>query len=537
MKVYSKRKTIEETCYDLSKRFGITQEQVNPIVQKIAEVDGPMETYLGFLESALSYSTEKTLQIFGSTTNMEMLLLNLSIGGSFHNFCPMLYDLKELSASIEEALHQLGQNRTMLVGTGLSKFYSGRCTPLDVLASRLYFVKIPVGIKASNSKNGYEVSFAWKCSERIIMKPDSLPPYHISRFIGSDFVFTPDPETDHEIVFDPDYFNGSVIKDLQEKADWIESLRAKIHSLKIEVLQIVLDALKIKDQKSLLPKCIAAIARVFNREEIESLLKLDALYAKHHLYSGRTLTSMTSQKFNAQNGGISEILWLIGHCEFEIQTRFISDIRNGLGKLVISHPVLGNQLVPIKRSGIEGNGDGDGIDHWLKSFIDASTEDREKIETAFRIFWSESDMVVEFWQEFSRRIELALESDFIGPVHIKALGKHKNLLQAYAQQLVESQKLGLAIKDLNPVAKNDNSSKFPFVDGTNWEDIRIEFDSAESLIISAKGVRKKYTFAEIGFKNDNTQKPQLLWYILMDLALLKGTVNFPDDLVPDAVRV
>ena len=55
--------------------------------------------------------------------------------------------------------------------------------------------------------------------------------------------------------------------------------------------------------------------------------------------------------------------------------------------------------------------------------------------------------------------------------------------------------------DIRSNSQRKPLDSFPEIDGLQWEDISISFFSNEAVTISAKELKKKYTFAEMGFKD------------------------------------
>lgn len=74
--------------------------------------------------------------------------------------------------------------------------------------------------------------------------------------------------------------------------------------------------------------------------------------------------------------------------------------------------------------------------------------------------------------------------------------------------------------------------KFPIPRGVHWQEISIEFISNDSIKISAKDVAKKYTYAEIGFKDARKiDSPDSIWkFFKKGFASHNGEINWKTDM-------
>jgi len=75
--------------------------------------------------------------------------------------------------------------------------------------------------------------------------------------------------------------------------------------------------------------------------------------------------------------------------------------------------------------------------------------------------------------------------------------------------------------------------KFPFTiqSGTTWESIYIQFKNAEAVIIQVSGHTHDTSFADMGFADHRTHKPNMQWGLLIALAKNGGSLSAGD---PDA---
>ncbi len=80
-------------------------------------------------------------------------------------------------------------------------------------------------------------------------------------------------------------------------------------------------------------------------------------------------------------------------------------------------------------------------------------------------------------------------------------------------------------------------SKFPTPEGTSWVEVTMEIVSKDSSRIKVRDIARKFTFAEIGFKdNRKGDLPDLNWETLIDFAQNSGTIDFHSNISESTKR-
>jgi len=70
-------------------------------------------------------------------------------------------------------------------------------------------------------------------------------------------------------------------------------------------------------------------------------------------------------------------------------------------------------------------------------------------------------------------------------------------------------------------------AKFPTTPNTSWDMVSIQFVSEDSVRVSVKSIHRRYTFADMGFKdNRKHNSPDKQWEALESLARNKGELSW-----------
>jgi hypothetical protein len=69
------------------------------------------------------------------------------------------------------------------------------------------------------------------------------------------------------------------------------------------------------------------------------------------------------------------------------------------------------------------------------------------------------------------------------------------------------------------------TSRFPTPPNAGWLDVKIEFLSDERIQVTVKNVTETRNYAEMGFDDRRTQKPDLAWLLLRRFAEHQGTIS------------
>ena len=84
-----------------------------------------------------------------------------------------------------------------------------------------------------------------------------------------------------------------------------------------------------------------------------------------------------------------------------------------------------------------------------------------------------------------------------------------------------------AAKQAAALRRIKNPAKFP-VKVERWKDISALVHDDETIEFFAKGRSKTYNYAEIGFENNRTKRPDMAWEALLDFARNDGEITWGD---------
>ena len=107
----------------------------------------------------------------------------------------------------------------------------------------------------------------------------------------------------------------------------------------------------------------------------------------------------------------------------------------------------------------------------------------------------------------------------------------------FVEKLPEISRSLKVVYDLpyKPEEKSTSSiTKFPQIEGLTWEEVKLEFVSNDSLRIKARNITKRYTYAELGFKdNRKGDLPDSKWEILKEgFARFAGELSWETPIDP-----
>jgi hypothetical protein len=81
-------------------------------------------------------------------------------------------------------------------------------------------------------------------------------------------------------------------------------------------------------------------------------------------------------------------------------------------------------------------------------------------------------------------------------------------------------------------------ARFPSPEGLSWDEVRVTFSTGDSEIVrlSARDVSRRYGFAELGFSDRRTQKPDKVWIFFRALAEEQGEICRKDAAATDQAK-
>ena len=432
-------------------RHELEGARVVRVFQRLDEIrwHGPNFPWSTALDEAIAFvGPAKALELFEETDLMKLAEKVWIVGYLNYWFTPF-YTLDELADLMALFADSLEQNRKSLIETGFPHTSFGKSYWFDRMLNRLLYVRVPVLHPLAD----------------IVLQAGFGDPrdWDESRMNGEGFTGIREDE-EGNLVYDylwaenPELLERRIVRledgDLfvpvgfgQSDGDWrstsctydkagllpnisvedvgrTEELRPKFLDMKIRVLCVLREGVINRKPWKLWDECRCVLAEMLTAEDIEFLVKLDKLYAEVAI-GGTYSRSRKGSGLTYRNGGLSDLLDVIGMCEKEL--KFGSLHRTKEAMLQVPKTLLSEPISIYYK--VVGEGWQPKIDDALEKFL---------------LWESEEDS---FWGEYQKRVNDALKKGFGGKVPVSITAwvepKHKNLYEPNVQSYANFQKTQL----------------------------------------------------------------------------------------------
>lgn len=444
---------------------------------------------------------------------IRMAAATYLVEGCHPNGLP-LYSIEELADRIIGFRKFISDDRDHLVRTGLpSRFYEA-CRWLWYRAANLYVTRrtlAPLPAKNPVWVNGKPIFYRW------------------ARLQQSNF--------------------GSVLKacsfkaadpvarlTLTDERKLIE-LRGRVLDAKATVLGRIATRLRGGSAAELLPTCMEAIRESLTTEEIAFCLRCDSIYShvpKNRPKAHPIIVSLFGLPRPIAPGGLESLFQIVWHAEKELSVGTMCRTREALGELVVEKDSDNVLAVP------------DQPGHYFALIAGGR---RRIIDRALDRFIAHDDLEAESWSDFQKRLQSALKPGG----NTKVLAWDREFLAKEFQAIVESAVAQAVSKipaydqpqSTNGLASDSTGSqgservtvRFPSFSGLRWEEVAMEFVSNDSIKVTARKRSKRYTFAELGFKDGRKgDLPDTVWGILRAIAKAGGSIDWDSKIEPEEKR-
>ncbi|MBI3411320.1 MAG: hypothetical protein HY040_23545 [Planctomycetes bacterium] len=293
----------------------------------------------------------------------------------------------------------------------------------------------------------------------------------------------------------------------QEAADRIELSREKLLNTKLRLLDILIDPAMKRDSGKVWPNFVKLLAASFTPGDIEFFFYMDRFY----LGTDARYGSDVNPDPKMVPGGLTNWIDVLGHFEKEI--RFGTLARTKAAML----PALFQKLTTASEGGHEYR--------WAYLNVVGSAE-QARLDAILRQLFLRLDEEKKFWPEFRHRVNSSLSCEFLVPVTVYVpfaiVDGISSFLQQRADQMFEHWPAPAAPAVTSQQVKRI-AAKFPAPEGLKWSEVTIEFVSNDSLRFTARGVQKRYTYTELGFKDGRKgDLPDTSWEFLKLMAEHNG---------------
>lgn len=180
---------------------------------------------------------------------------------------------------------------------------------------------------------------------------------------------------------------------LQNKLE--SGIRELLFQLKIDILEILHDAIFQTPRINILGECLEVIRCSLKTDQMKAFLKLESMFLGHDIETGKIFRTRDI----IHPGGLTDLLYVMAHYESELKFMTMHNTRNCLGDLVKLDvnriPRLNMKhyfdVLPENRRKI--------LDNMLANFEDASIKASNYKDEIYKRFFDELD-VIEFMQPF-----------------------------------------------------------------------------------------------------------------------------------------
>ncbi len=315
-----------------------------------------------------------------------------------------LYTLGELERLTESFLLHLEQNRQHVVKSGHQRINFERSRWLHNHLTKLYYVKQPEVVSWIRNREGnFVCHYVW------VMETDGLDSATIEGMSKAD------DEEDFRAYEKADYLE--ILR--PEDAVRLERARSKLFELKIAITKQLLQAVRLRTASDLWKNCLQLLKDGITASEADFYLGIDRSYVGFDIRTGQEM----DEGDDPLAGGLTDLLYVIGHYEKELTIGEMVQTRDALGELVQSD-WLGRPK-PVRPD----------------DFQLMTGQQQEVLEKALDRFLSLQTEVQVFWTEYIRRVNQALEHEFYEEVSIQKrvrrdlVHKFEPVVQSYASWL------------------------------------------------------------------------------------------------------
>jgi len=464
-----------------------------------------------------------------------------------------LYTLGELAQLTEMFLAYLQRNRNNIIATGHPRTKFGPSPLFDLHLTRLYYVKRPIVVNA--------------CLPPFDQLADRLPPdcpAETERDEYGDLVYhyrwadqPPRPpfrrefrrpgESDADLGmvvhtyqlpyefqdFTPLAEDGTPARYCEyeeaanmsgcseEEAVRLPEMREDMFDLRRRILGRLLTAARQEDASGLWDDCLSELSQTLLADKARYLVNIDRRYAEPP--NEDIAVSPTTLHFLPDgNGGLTELLTVIGHFEEEIEFGIMHHTRE----------VLKSELPSLR----------------VDSYYQAIGQPwRRRLNEALAVFSRLVRDEDRFWGEYAARVEEALSKRLNVEIVVSAVlpavfaEAGRAQLEMHADWLKSGARDSGFLPQINavhfvrypeevmaPSTRIQDVVPFTVLEGTTWEQVVVEFWNDETVKIMVGSLMDHKTYEDMGFVNRRTRErsPDLLWVAFRELAEKNGQLTW-----------
>jgi len=402
-------RTLEIEADALARFRGLDPERVRKVFHRLVEVNwlAPKFPFCAPLDRAFAFlEPTDALELF-EEADLEQLRRRVVLTDFMNSLWTPLYGLDELGELTERLICHLQCNKQHLIQTGWFRSSFERSWFLHTRLNRLYDVKDPLTVQAvRNAEGDFEYTYSWPLQAAQALNFPDLPPGVELQGGGPAIIFAPDGTAhtmDGKPVRGVRYEAAAIMEDLDPTdAERLEKNREGVFSLKIDILGELLRAVRAKDAGKPWDNAFARLSERLLAEEVEFLLRMDSLYTGYDLRTGSEGVSMG----RSNNGGLTDLLTVVGHYEEELTVGLYAHTRDALANLIEADE-LGRPRLPFAYYEAVGT-------HW-----------QQQLDEGIDVFNSLEKAAEAFWDDHIKRVNDALANELYEEIAVHQKIKRK----------------------------------------------------------------------------------------------------------------
>jgi hypothetical protein len=306
-----------------------------PFIVEPSDLDWTTALHVGSLESALQYlKPEEALSLF-ENTDFKTLSRYVTFVNYLRDLDMPLYNRHELVKVMHDFTDYLEQNKESLLQTGYPEARFSKSFWLGHRLGQHYYDHFPIALDEEAISKG-ELGYVFADHTRMYMhKVGDIPgrrirtlfPLQTYLFEGNVYL-----ETGHIVQVVSDL---SQVPKINEIEGWptcdLNSLRKKVFDAKAEVVREITSALRQGNHQTLWEKSLKILTNHLEETDMRLLLEMDTFSTDYDFTTG--MSSEESMTY-LPTGGVSDLLTVIGHCEYQLKNRIWESIRKAIPQMV-----------------------------------------------------------------------------------------------------------------------------------------------------------------------------------------------------------
>lgn len=301
-----------------------------------------------------------------------------------------LNSLEELGRITKDLLDRFALNREHVIRTGWPDNDFAQSPWMQSCIANLYHVKTWVGLDETEEgpDRHFHWSYKWSRTSDLKHTPRDACTYEEAPYLENS---TPD-EAERLERFTPD------------EAERLERSRSQFFEVKVAVIRELLEAVERRDAGAVWKRCLALLTQYLTADDVDFYLQMDQRYGTPPLQFRFLKASAATRP-----GGLSDLLYVIGHFEKELAFRPLAETRRLLGNFCDSSELFNLSVM---------------------NYLEAVHHpNRAQLDRALDHFLSRQPEEKSFWSSYSARVNEALENDFYSELSIRVRVDRKKLAQ------------------------------------------------------------------------------------------------------------